>query len=82
MPKKFYYTRNPESIGGADASLQDYWGFKHKEDDIKWVRADLVKRLVEAAREAIDIHRELPNTGCPEDCWCWNLDNALAALEE
>lgn len=52
MAKKFYYTRNPESIGGADARFQDDWGFKHKEDDIKWVNAELVDGLVEIADEA------------------------------
>ena len=50
MAKKFYYTRNPESIGGADARFQDDWGFKHKEDDIKWVNAELVDGLVEALK--------------------------------
>ena len=81
MAKKFYYTRNPESIGGADARFQDDWGFKHKEDDIKWVNAELVDGLVEAARKAVDKHRELPNVGCPEDCWCWDLDNAISKYE-
>jgi len=83
MAKKFYYTRNPESIGGADARFQDDWGFKHKEDDIKWVNAELVDGLVEALKtiasgteDLMPPFRELPKYRMQQIA-----KSALAALE-
>jgi len=43
-----YYIRNPKNLGKADAEFQASWGLKRKDDDIKYIRADQIKALVEA----------------------------------
>jgi len=45
-----YYIRNPKNLGKADAEFQASWGLKRKDDDIKYIRADQVKELVEACK--------------------------------
>ena len=45
-----YYIRNPKNLGKADAEFQASWGLKRKDDDIKYIRADLVKELEEVSR--------------------------------